>query len=79
MGIVEAYKLGEIIGESTAGTNGNICPADLYLGYSMAFTGMKVLNHDGSRHHGAGILPMVPVARPSGVFGKAVTNNWKKP
>jgi C-terminal processing protease CtpA/Prc len=63
MGIVEAYKLGEIVGESTAGTNGNVCPADLYLGYSMAFTGMKVLKHDGSRHHGMGILPTVPVSR----------------
>jgi len=63
MGIVEAYKLGEIVGESTAGTNGNMCPVNLYLGYSMVFTGMKVLKHDGSRHHGVGILPTVPVSR----------------
>ena len=63
MGIVEAYKLGEIVGESTAGTNGNMCPVELYLGYSMVFTGMKVLKHDGSRHHGVGILPTVPVSR----------------
>lgn len=63
MGIVEAYKLGEIVGEPTAGTNGNVCPVELPLGYSMAFTGMKVLKHDGSQHHGVGILPTVPVAR----------------
>ena len=25
-------------------------------------TGMKVLKHDGSRHHGIGILPTVPIA-----------------
>jgi C-terminal processing protease CtpA/Prc len=63
LGIVEAYKMGEIVGESTAGTNGNVCPAELYLGYNMAFTGMKVLKHDGSRHHGVGILPTVLVSR----------------
>jgi C-terminal processing protease CtpA/Prc len=63
MGIVEAYKLGEIVGEPTAGTNGNALPVGLPLGYSMAFTGMKVLKHDGSQHHGVGILPTVPVTR----------------
>jgi len=63
MGIVEAYRLGEIVGEPTAGTNGNVCPVDLPLGYTMAFTGMKVLKHDGSRHHGVGILPTVPMPR----------------
>ena len=63
MGVVEAYRLGEIVGESTTGTNGNVCPVELYLGYSMAFTGMKVLKHDGSRHHSVGILPTVPISR----------------
>jgi hypothetical protein len=63
MGIVEAYKLGEIVGEPTAGTNGNVCPVNLPLGYHMSFTGMKVLKHDGSRHHGIGILPTVPVTK----------------
>jgi C-terminal processing protease CtpA/Prc len=63
MGIVEAYKLGEIVGEPTAGTNGNINPVTLPAGYRVIFTGMKVLKHDGSRHHGVGILPTVPVSR----------------
>jgi C-terminal processing protease CtpA/Prc len=63
LGIIEAYRLGEIVGEATAGTNGNICIVDLPLGYRMVFTGMKVLKHDGSRHHGVGIRPTVPVAR----------------
>ena len=63
MGIVEAYHLGEIVGEPTAGTNGNICLVDLPLGYRMVFTGMKVLKHDGSRHHGVGIQPTVKVAQ----------------
>jgi C-terminal processing protease CtpA/Prc len=63
MGIVEAYRLGEIVGEPTAGTNGNICLVNLPLGYRMVFTGMKVLKHDGSRHHGVGVQPTVSVAQ----------------
>jgi C-terminal processing protease CtpA/Prc len=63
MGIVEAYQLGAIVGGPTAGTNGNINATDLPLGYRMWWTGMKVLKHDGSRHHGVGIVPTVPMAR----------------
>jgi hypothetical protein len=63
MGIVEAYKLGEIVGGPTAGTNGNINVTDLPLGYRVWWTGMRVLKHDGSQHHGIGIQPTVPVAK----------------
>ncbi len=62
MGIVEAYKLGEIIGERTAGTNGNINRITFSNGWSITFTGMKVLKHDGSRHHGIGINPTIQVS-----------------
>lgn len=62
MGIVEAYKLGTIVGETTAGTNGNVNPLALPAGYRVMFTGMKVLKHDGSRHHGVGIAPAVRVS-----------------
>ncbi len=61
LGIVEAYKLGEIVGAPTAGTNGNVCGLTLPGGYHLGFTGMKVLKHDGTRHHGVGILPTVRV------------------
>ena len=63
MGIVEHYKLGEIVGEATAGTNGNVNPFTLPGGYRVMWTGMKVIKHDGSRHHGVGILPTIPVDR----------------
>ncbi|HEX4496518.1 MAG TPA: S41 family peptidase [Thermoanaerobaculia bacterium] len=63
MGIVEAYHLGEIVGNPTAGTNGNINPFALPGGYRLVWTGMKVTKQDGSRHHGVGIQPTVPVAR----------------
>jgi C-terminal processing protease CtpA/Prc len=63
MGIVEHYKLAEIVGAPTAGTNGNINPFELPGGYSFNWTGMKVLKHDGSQHHGIGILPTVPATQ----------------
>ena len=63
LGIVEHEHLGAIVGAPTAGTNGNINSITLPGGYSVLFTGMKVLKHDGSRHHGVGILPTVPVSR----------------
>lgn len=63
MGIVEAYRLGPIVGGPTAGTNGNINPFILPDGYLLWWTGMKVLKQDGSRHHGVGILPTIPAAR----------------
>lgn len=63
MGIVEAYKLGAIVGGATAGTNGNINPFVLPGGYLLSWTGMKVLKHDGGRHHGVGILPTIPASK----------------
>jgi len=63
MGIIEAYKLAEIVGEPTAGTNGNVNPFTLPGKYTIVWTGMKVLKHDGSQHHGIGIQPTVPVSR----------------
>jgi C-terminal processing protease CtpA/Prc len=68
MGIVEHYKLGEIVGSTTAGTNGNVNPFALPGGYRVSWTGMKVLKHDGSQHHGVGIQPTVPVQpTPAGI------------
>ncbi len=63
LGIVEHYQLGAIVGGPTAGTNGNVNPFTLPGGYTVAWTGMKVLKHDGSRHHGVGIQPTVPATR----------------
>ena len=63
MGIIEAYKLAVIVGEPTAGTNGDINPFNLPGNYTVIWTGLKVLKHDGSQHHGIGIQPTVPVSR----------------
>jgi len=32
-------------------------------GYILSWTGMRVLRHDGTRHHGVGISPTHPVSR----------------
>jgi C-terminal processing protease CtpA/Prc len=63
MGIVEHYKLGEIVGSATAGTNGNVNPFTVPGGYVVRWTGLQTLKQDGSRHHGVGILPTVLAAR----------------
>lgn len=63
LGIIEAYKLAAIVGEPTAGTNGDVNPFNLPGGYTVYWTGMKVLKNDGSRHHGVGIKPTIPSSR----------------
>jgi C-terminal processing protease CtpA/Prc len=61
MGIVEHYRLGDIVGQPTAGTNGNVNPLTLPGGYRITWTGMRVEKHDGSQHHLVGILPTLPI------------------
>lgn len=63
LGYIEGYKLAILVGQPTAGTNGNINPFDLPGGYTISWTGMKVLKHNGSQHHGIGILPDVYVTK----------------
>jgi C-terminal processing protease CtpA/Prc len=57
MGLIEHYKLATIIGQPTAGTNGNTNDLRLPGGYFFSWTGMKVLKLDGSQHHGIGTKP----------------------
>ncbi|QOJ14327.1 MAG: hypothetical protein HRU75_06620 [Planctomycetia bacterium] len=61
MAIVAHYKLGEIIGAPTAGTNGNVNSTMLPGGFAFSWTGMKVLDHNGGVHHGVGVLPTIPM------------------
>ena len=63
MGFVEHYKLGHIVGQPTAGANGNVNPFWLPGKFRVSWTGMKVVKHDGSQHHLIGVLPTVPVQR----------------
>ena len=63
MGYIEGYQLATIIGQPTAGTNGNTNPFKLPGGYSLSWTGMKVNKHDGSQHHAIGIIPDIYVSK----------------
>ncbi|WP_166962387.1 S41 family peptidase [Yeosuana marina] len=61
MSFVEGYNLATIVGQPTAGTNGNVNPFNLLGNFRMSWTGMKVVKHDGSQHHAIGILPDIYV------------------
>lgn len=63
MSFIEHYRLGEIVGQPTAGANGNNNPFSLPGGFRIGWTGMRVVKHDGSQHHQIGIQPTVPVHR----------------
>lgn len=55
-------KVGPVVGEPTAGANGNVARATLPSGMGFFFTSMRVTRHDGRTPlHGAGIAPDVAV------------------
>lgn len=63
LAIIEAYKLGELVGEPTAGTNGTIVIKNFPRGFQLIWTGMRVTKHDNTPHHGVGVLPTIPSSR----------------
>ncbi|UCH97664.1 MAG: peptidase S41, partial [Candidatus Aminicenantes bacterium] len=60
---IEHHKLGTIVGQPTAGTNGNVNSFYLFGKYFICWTGTKAVKLDGSPHHGKGIIPHVRVER----------------
>lgn len=71
MGYIKDLKLATIIGEPTAGANGDVNRVTLPGGYTFSFTGLKVTNHNGSQHFMKGIQPDVPMQRTA----KGILNN----
>jgi C-terminal processing protease CtpA/Prc len=63
MGFVEGERLAMIVGEPTAGTNGNVAVMMEPTGCSTSFTGMRVTRHDGTRSHLIGIVPTITATR----------------
>jgi len=59
--VIKHYKLATIIGRTTAGANGNRNDIDLLNDFQISFTGLKVINPDGSRFHAIGVLPDIIV------------------
>ncbi|MCD2423601.1 S41 family peptidase [Niabella pedocola] len=63
LGFIKDFKLATIIGQPSAGANGDVNTADLPGGYTIIWTGMVAKNHDGSKHHIKGIVPDIPLER----------------
>jgi hypothetical protein len=66
--IVRDNALASLVGEPSAGTNGNVTFAKLPQGFSIRFTGLRVQLKDGTALQGRGIRPdMVVHPTPAGV------------
>lgn len=63
MGYIKDFHLATIVGQATAGTNGDINRMTLPGGYSVDFSGLLVKDHMGGKHHLKGVVPDVPVER----------------
>jgi Peptidase family S41 len=63
MAYVAHYRLGAIVGEATAGTNGDIAEMSMPTGCTSFFTGRRVTMPDGRPFHLRGIEPTIPVSR----------------
>ncbi len=63
LAIVERSKLGEIVGETSGGTNGALNSFALPGGYELTWTAERVRQYDGSPLFGNGIRPTIPVSR----------------
>jgi C-terminal processing protease CtpA/Prc len=57
------HKLGTIVGSPTAGANGNLRVIRLPAGFEIQYTGVKVLNFDGSSFHTRGVVPDIVTRR----------------
>ena len=63
LSLIDHYDLAEIVGQPTAGANGNVNPMSLPGGFTFYWTGMKVVTHDGKQHHLIGVQPTIPANR----------------
>lgn len=61
--MIAAYRWAEIVGAATAGNNGNRNWSDLPGGWTVTWTGQRVLEHDGTLLNGIGVRPTIPAVR----------------
>ena len=57
LAMVKEYNLAQIVGERTAGANGQYAVLSLPCGMTMTFTAMRVRNYDGTPFNGVGVAP----------------------
>lgn len=63
LNLVKYYKLGTIVGETTAGTNGEVNSFILPGEFRMTWTGERVVKPGGAPNHGIGVIPDVRVKK----------------
>lgn len=63
LAIVRGERLGALVGEPSAGANGNAVAVDLPGGFRFGFTGMRVPAPGGARLHALGLQPDVVVSQ----------------
>ena len=70
LAMVRGRQLAEIVGAPTAGANGNRNSFRLPGDYEVQWTGLKVINHDGSDLAGHGVQPTIAGAPTHGGVGE---------
>lgn len=63
LSIAAGYKLGQLVGQPSAGANGNVVNLILPSRYITRWTGLRVTNFDGSRMFALGIQPNIAIER----------------
>ncbi len=67
-----------VLGQQSAGTNGSITQVKLPGGFTMLFTGMQLLNPDGTTLHGVGIPLDIEVKPTAADFGAGIDPELKQ-
>lgn len=63
LAMIEAYKIADIVGARSGGSNGTLNRADLPGGWRVTWSGQRVLKHDDSPLQGVGVAPTVAASR----------------
>jgi hypothetical protein len=63
LAMIEAYRMADIVGARSGGSNGTLNKADLPGGWRVTWSGQRVLKHDDSPLQGVGVTPTVAAAR----------------
>jgi C-terminal processing protease CtpA/Prc len=63
LGMIAAYKIGDVVGARSGGSNGTINRSVLPGGWRLFWSGQRVLKHDDSPLQGVGVAPTVPAVR----------------
>ena len=71
--MIRHYKLGKIVGQTTAGTTGDMTLFDLPI-FPFSMTGMRMHCMNGERHHAKGIVPDLTIP----VYTKDYISNFDR-